>query len=150
MWRLLFAACLLLGATFTSAMANSHDQVIPVLQAQAEAWNKGDLDSFMQGYIDSPNTSYVSAGKEVRGYAALRERYVSKYGTKRDTMGKLTFSDLDVTQLGQKNALCIGKWHLDRGAEQQALDGMFTLVLEKTSGGWKIMHDHTSLEEPAK
>jgi ketosteroid isomerase-like protein len=129
--------------------ANVKSGIIAVLTMQSNAWNRGALDAFLTGYLDSEDISFVSAGTEVRGLKALRERYEKKYGKSRETMGSLKFSDLEVQQLGGKHALCIGHWHVER-KDQPALNGMFTLVLIRTSAGWRIIHDHTSLAETTR
>lgn len=127
-----------------SADSGSVQDALPaVLKQQADFWNKGDLDGFMKSYLNSPKISYTSGGVVVNGYDALKKRYVEKYGSKKDTMGQLSFSDLKITALGTNDALCIGNWHLER-AKQPTLDGVFTLIFSKTNDGWKIIHDHTS------
>ena len=129
-----------------NAASIAKQSVTSVLTAQCDAWNRGDLDGFMTGYLNSPDTSYTSGGTEVWGYDALRDRYQHRYGSNRESMGKLSFSDIKVFDLGKSNALCLGHWHLER-ASQDPLDGVYSLVLVKTSGNWKIMHDHTSTIE---
>lgn len=114
-----------------------------VLKQQADCWNAGDLDGFMQSYLDSPRISYTSSGETVHGFEALKRRYTDKYGSKKDTMGELSFSELSITELGANDALCVGSWHLER-AGQPNIDGVFTLIFTKTPEGWKIIHDHTS------
>ena len=122
---------------------NVSTAITKVLQTQADAWNAGDLDKFMTAYLKSPDISFVSADGEQRGYDALEARYRKKYGTKRDTMGTLSFSNLRIQPLGQTNALCIGNWQVERKG-QLSLQGIFSLVWTKTDGAWKIIHDHTS------
>jgi ketosteroid isomerase-like protein len=119
-------------------------EITKTLQTQADAWNAGDLDKFMTAYLKSSEITFVSADGEMRGYDALESRYRKKYGTSRDTMGKLSFSDLQVRSLGKANALCIGHWLVER-AGQPNLQGIFSLVLTEVNGGWKIIHDHTSV-----
>lgn len=114
------------------------------LQSQADAWNAGDLDKFMTAYLNSPEITFVSADGEMKGYEALEARYRKKYGTSRDTMGKLSFSDLQIKLLEKQHALCIGHWLVER-PDHSKLQGMFSLVLDKVDGAWKIIHDHTSL-----
>lgn len=118
--------------------------VAELLHMQSDAWNKGDIDKFLTGYVNSDEISYVSAESEVWGYEALRERYVKKYGDSKATMGELSFDGLKVQNLGNDNALCIGHWHLKREGKDP-MNGIFSLVLTRTKVGWKILHDHTSL-----
>jgi beta-aspartyl-peptidase (threonine type) len=57
-------------------------------------------------------------------------------------MGHVTFSDFEITPLGDSAALVLGEWKLDRASEPVA--GNFTLVVRKIDGRWVIVHDHTS------
>ena len=60
-------------------------------------------------------------------------------------MGTLTFSELEVHALSDDFAICLGKYHLDRSKKDGgSADGLFSLVLEKTDDGWKIVLDHTT------
>jgi ketosteroid isomerase-like protein len=61
-------------------------------------------------------------------------------------MGTLTFSDLEIEQLGPNSAVALGRWELKRASD--SLYGRFTLILRKTPDGWRIVHDHTSAAAP--
>ena len=63
-------------------------------------------------------------------------------------MGQLTFSGLEFRQLGPKAYLVLGNWHLDRASGN--VGGVFTLVFQEFSDGWKVIHDHTSSVAQAK
>jgi ketosteroid isomerase-like protein len=117
--------------------------VVKVILAQEKAWNAGDIESYVRGYKDSPDTLFV--GKTVsKGYKQIMEDYKRNYST-RGAMGTLTFSGLDPHQLSDTYAVCIGNYHLDRSKKDGGpADGMFSLVLEKTGDGWKIVLDHTT------
>ena len=52
------------GATATAAKP---DPIRAVLEAQAAAWNRGDIDGFMEGYARSPQTTFVSGDEVTRG-----------------------------------------------------------------------------------
>lgn len=132
----------------TAAEVNAKESIISLLQMQNDAWNNGDLEKFMTGYLNSPELSFTSDGKEVWGYEALKERYQKRYGDNRDSMGKLSFSNIKVTTLGKTNALAVGHWHLVRENSSEKLDGTFSIVLVRTEKwGWKILHDHTSIRK---
>ena len=60
-------------------------------------------------------------------------------------MGRLTFSEFQVRPLGDGYALAHGKFALKRTATGGGdACGRFTLVLRRTPGGWRIIHDHSS------
>lgn len=142
----LLAACLLAPG---ARAADESEAIRSVLTAQQAAWNRGDIDSFVQPYKDSPDTTFI--GATIRhGYARILESYKKNYAGK-EQMGTLTYSDIDVRLLpcadGQaRYASVTGRFHLDRNAHGAAAkdDGVFSLLWEKTSGGWKIVLDHSS------
>jgi len=114
-----------------------------VLHDQEAAWNRGDIDSFMHGYKDSPETTFI--GKTLsHGYSPILERYKKGYAT-REAMGTLDFSDLEVRMLGSDYAVVTGKYHLARTAEGGGdASGLFSLIFEREASGWQIILDHTS------
>jgi uncharacterized protein (TIGR02246 family) len=116
-----------------------------VLNAQVEAWNRGDLERFMHGYWNSPHTAFVSEDGMRRGWSALLERYRRTYPD-RQAMGKLRFSDLEVRLLCPRIALAIGRFDLERAQDRR--HGFFTLILRRLPEGWRIIQDHTSAAAP--
>ncbi len=134
-----------LGATTASAQlrkdAKSIVAIRQVMEAQAAAWNRGDIAGYMDGYDRSPDTVFVSGDRVTRGWQTVLERYQKAYDS-REKMGTLTFSDLEITMLSKDAALVLGRWHLQRSKDEP--HGRFTLLFRKTKTGWKIVHDHTS------
>lgn len=113
-----------------------------VLEDQAAAWNRGDLEGFTDGYWKSEATAFSGTQGTLRGWQALVERYHRAYPD-RKAMGTLTFSKLDVNQFCADAALVLGQWHLDR--EAGPIGGVFSLVLRRFPEGWRIIADHTSV-----
>jgi uncharacterized protein (TIGR02246 family) len=112
-----------------------------VLDEQAAAWNRGDIEGYMQGYARSPETVFVSGDTVTRGWQTVLDRYKKGYDT-REKMGTLSFSDLEIKVLGKDTAVAIGRWQLTR--EKDTPHGRFTLIFRRSSEGWRIIHDHTS------
>lgn len=126
------------------AMGSNYDSEIrSVLNEQAAAWNRGDLNSFMDGYLRSSDTSYVSGDCDIHGFDAIKERYQKRYGDDTSSMGKLTFSDLKVTSLGKTSALATGHFLVVRHDKPDA-NGVFTVIFVRSGGKWKVIHDHTT------
>jgi len=114
--------------------------VAGLLQRSAAAWNRGDLDTFMRGYEDSPETTYVSSKTVIRGYAAIRAHYAAHYG--KSGMGKLTFTDLSIRPLGEDYAVVVARWHLALASGAHP-SGIFSLVVHHSAAGWHIVTDHS-------
>jgi uncharacterized protein (TIGR02246 family) len=112
-----------------------------VLAAQQEAWNRGDVDAFVDHYWHSNDVTFSSGGKMTRGWEETVRGYRERYPTRAD-MGRLTFSNLEITPLGDSAALVLGQWRLER--DNEPLSGNFSLVFRKLDGRWVIVHDHTS------
>jgi beta-aspartyl-peptidase (threonine type) len=112
-----------------------------VLRAQQDAWNRGDLDAFVEHYWKSDELTFSSSGKTTRGWAETLKGYRERYPTP-EKMGRVSFSGLEVTPLGDGAALVLGQWSLDRKSDP--VSGNFSLVFRKRDDRWLIVHDHTS------
>ena len=115
--------------------------ITALLTSQVAAWNRGDIDGFMQAYLESDLLRFASGASITHGWRATRDGYKQRYPD-RATMGTLAFSDLEITELSADAAIAFGRWKLAR--EQDAPNGLFTLTLRKTRAGWRIVQDHTS------
>ena len=118
--------------------------MIKVLNAQERAWSQGNIDAYLSGYKNSPDLLFMADGKVTRGFEQLLSDYKHNYPTK-DSMGQLTFAELEPHVLGEKYGVVLGKYHVDRSKKLGGpADGMFSLVFEKTDQGWKIVVAHTT------
>ena len=124
---------------------NSATEIQSVLTAQQDAWNRGDIDAFMNGYARLASTVFISEDEARRGWETVRDRYRAKYSD-RAKMGTLSFSDIEVTVLSPDAAVVLGRWKLKR--ENDEPHGRFTLIFKRLPQGWRIVHDHTSAAPP--
>ncbi len=125
----------------TPAQSSEIAEVRAVLDNQVAAWNRGDVDAFMDGYARSAETTFISGVEITRGWQTVLERYRKNYSS-REKMGTLAFSELDIKLLAPNAALVLGRWQLTRSTGSPW--GRFSLTLAKTPLGWRITHDHTS------
>jgi ketosteroid isomerase-like protein len=113
-----------------------------LLDDQVAAWNQGDLVRFMKGYWESEQLSFFSGNARTMGWQATLDRYRKRYQGEGNAMGKLSFEELSIELLGSEHALVRGRFRLQLPA--LAPTGIFTLIVRRTPGGWRIVHDHTS------
>jgi ketosteroid isomerase-like protein len=140
---LLLAACAS-SSVSPSARAADEAAILALLEAQDIAWNEGDIEGFMAGYLRSPDLRFASGGNITRGWDETLARYKARYGTGAE-MGTLTTSDHEIEILSADAAIAHGKWQLDWKGKQPW--GLYTLVLRKTGGEWRIVSDTTTAAE---
>jgi ketosteroid isomerase-like protein len=142
MKKTILAACLLLFSSLI-AVAQSKDEtaIRTVMDDQAAAWNRGDIDGFMFGYWKSDKLEFVGRSDVTRGWQATLDRYKKNYNS-REKMGTLTFSDVEFTQLSKNAAFVVMSWSL--GTAKDSPHGKSTLLFRKFKEGWRIVVDHSS------
>lgn len=113
-----------------------------VIEAQAAAWNKGDLDGYMAGYARIDGLIFTSGGKIRRGFQATHDAFMTKYAQDTSKMGTLAFDIVEVQAVGADGAIVLGTWKLTGSPSDGG--GVFSVVLERRPEGWRIVHDHTS------
>lgn len=133
-----------LAQTFTakqSGDAKTIEAIRAVLDQQVAAWNRGDIEGFMDGYWRSPNTVFISGDSVTKGWQTVLDRYKKGYDS-REKMGQLSFTDLEFNIVNKTTAIVTGHWELKR--EKDKPKGRFTLIFRKVKEGWRVVHDHTS------
>lgn len=117
--------------------------VVKIILAQQDAWNKGDLDGYLSHYKNAPDTQAVLANL-VRGLDNIRAAYRQNFPSK-ESMGTIEDSDVQVRELGDKFALATGTYRLTRSKKAGgAVDGTFSELFEKTSAGWQIIFSEST------
>ncbi len=133
------------------AAGDSHDAdraaISNALAVQRANWNQGNIDGFVEAYWHSPDLTFSGSNGITRGWDGVKARYKKNYPD-RDSMGQLEFTGLEFQFPGQDAALVLGHWHLTRAKGD--IGGVFSLVWQRFLEGWRIIHDHTSVVEPAK
>ncbi len=139
---------LLLLALSVTAFSQSEDRksrirrdIVAVMNAQADAWNRGDIEGFMTGYWRSDKLLFISGDEVTRGWQTTLDRYKRTYNS-REKMGTLRFSDLEIDVISKTAAIVLGSWALTRAGDSPK--GKFTLLFRKLDGRWLIVRDHTS------
>ena len=128
-------------AVTQSDTTSIQNEIMAVLQDQSAAWNRGDIDAFMEGYWKSDQLRFASGGDVTYGWAQTNARYKSRY-TDRAAMGHLIFDNLETVLLADDAAVLHGRWALEREADRPS--GLFTLVFRNFGQGWVIVSDTTT------
>src|SRR6476659_5558523 len=142
-------ASLVLSLFLITACTTHSDEaaqgVQSVMEMQQAAWNRGDIDAFMEGYDRADTTTFVSGDEVTHGWQTVLDRYKQRYSS-REQMGSLSFSELIVTSIASDSALVDGRCMLTR--TNDAPHGRFTLLFRRVGGNWRIVHDTTTSAAP--
>jgi len=118
-----------------------------ILDAQATAWSRGDLDGYLDYFWHDPRLYYASRNTVVRGWDALRESYAKRYGEGAQ-LGNLQFSNMEIEILSENAAKVTGRFEVTKAAYPAS--GTYLIVLRKFSGaGWRVVSDQVSPESAA-
>jgi len=115
--------------------------IMKVMEFQENAWNSGDINSFMEGYIKSDELVFSGKSGPVYGWNETRNRYLKNYPDTQ-TMGQLKFTVNKIRSVSSDVAFLIGEYYLTRSTEDSY--GHFTLFWKKINNKWLIISDHTS------
>ena len=137
---ILFTACNTQKVT-TVNYQTAKQEITTMMLQQAKDWSNGDLTAFMQGYIKSDSLKFVGSSGITYGWQQTLDNYNKGYPTK-DHTGVLTFNLRDFDQLANDVFLVIGEFHLKRKVGDA--NGMFSIILKRINGEWKIIADHSS------
>ena len=139
--KIVSLALIMLVPLLSLAQNQDAQAIRKVLQVQNEAWNRGNIDEFMNGYWENDSLKFIGKSGVTYGYKATLERYKKNYS---DTaqMGKLSFDILEVKRLSPEYYFVVGKWFLKRSVGD--IGGTYTLLFRKIKGRWVIVVDHTS------
>lgn len=109
-----------------------------VMEQQEMAWNKHDLEGFMQGYWKSSELKFYGSNGLTLGWDDTLANYKKGYPTKAES-GTLNFVINDISRIEGDNYWVMGEYHLKR--EVGDADGVFIIIFKKINGEWKIVAD---------
>jgi uncharacterized protein (TIGR02246 family) len=139
--RSVFVALLTIISFSVFSQPKDETEVRNVLAKQNDAWNRGDVDAFMVGYWENDSLMFIGKSGVTYGYNNTLANYKKNYPDTA-TMGKLTFTLIQVKQLSPEYFHVTGKYYLTRTIGDAS--GHFTLLFRKINGKWVIISDHSS------
>lgn len=118
-------------------------EISAMMARSAQAWNRGDLDEFVEDYVPGEEATYVGSRGLVRGRTAIRAAYAPRFapGAQRDS---LSFELADVDPISRDVTHVIAWYVLARGDSVTARGPTSLLMRRGTDGRWRIVHDHSS------
>jgi ketosteroid isomerase-like protein len=118
-------------------------EALRVFGDQQMSWNAGKLEEFVaKGYWNDEALTLFSNGEIIKGYDQVLARFQARFGE--SELGKLTFTGFETVGVTESLIVVRGRWRIEYTAQEER-KGLFTLVLRKIDGAWRIIHDHNSI-----
>ena len=135
---LLFIALIVTMSLASQTEAKDRKAILTVLKIQQDAWNKGDLEGFMQGYWKSDSLKFYGSKGVTNGWQKTLENYKKGYPSKEYT-GTLSFTIEAISKIEDNSYYVMGQFHLFRDIGNA--NGVFLIIFRKIEGKWKIIAD---------
>jgi len=120
-------------------------EIYDQLMRMADAWNRHDIDGFLDGFLHSDDVVVVVEGETVRGWDLLSRAYHSGY-PKPDEMGTLTVDRMQVQMLAPDLGFVLSSYTVS--FPKKKTFGTDSIIMRKVSAGWRELISHTSFVEP--
>ena len=138
---LLLSAFIFLSCLYSFSQSIDEKAIRTVLETQRQAWNSGDIETYMKGYWQNDSLMFIGRSGVTYGWQNTLNNYKRGYPDTA-TMGKLDFDILQVKKVSDTYYFVVGKWHLTRSMGNAG--GHFTLLFRKIKIQWVIVADHSS------
>ena len=127
------------------AAGDSEKEIYDQLMRMADAWNRHDIDGYLDGFLRSDEIVVVVEGETVRGWDLLSKAYHGGYPNPQE-MGTLTIDRVQVQMLAPDLGFVLGSYTVVFPKKKEF--GTDTIIMKKVSEGWREMISHTSFVEP--
>jgi uncharacterized protein (TIGR02246 family) len=125
--------------------ADAEKEIYDQLNQMVDAWNRHDIDAYVDNFWRSDQLIVVIEGENFRGWDLLNKAYHLGYPNPAE-MGTLTLDRLQVQMIGPELG-CALAWYTVTFTKKKEL-GTATIILKKLPEGWRVMISHTSFVEP--
>jgi uncharacterized protein (TIGR02246 family) len=120
-------------------------EVYDQMMKMVEAWNRHDLDAYLDGFLHSDDIVLVVEGETIRGWDLLSKALHGGYPNPKE-MGTLTVDRMQVQMLAPDLAFVL-IWYTMAFPKKNEY-GTDTAIVKKVPEGWREVTSHTSFVEP--
>ena len=144
----LTVVAIVLGVSTPAAQSAVRADIQQFVRAYVDAHNNADATATMGMMSRKSGVSSVTMGKISRGWDAIRSDVDEAVGSADHP--KMVLGVIDVESLSPSYALVVAPFGANVSTPQGDVQvrGALTLLLEKSGGKWKVLHDHTSIQLP--
>ena len=128
----LFAAC--------NLFAQDRQAIVKLMNDEQTAWNKGDIDAYVNLYAPGDSTRMIYSSGVTRGKDSILAFY-KKYWPK-EKMGQLTLQHDSIEKISNEYYYVSGFFTVNYPSGK-AVKGRFSGLVKKIKGKWYLYTDHS-------
>jgi uncharacterized protein (TIGR02246 family) len=125
--------------------ADPEKEIYDQLTRMLDAWNRHDIDAYVNCFWRSDDLVVVIEGENFRGWEFLSKAYHLGYPNP-DAMGTIIPDRVQVQMLAPDIGLAL-TWYTAHFSKKKEFETS-TLIMKKLPEGWRIAVMHTSFVEP--
>ncbi|WP_370100550.1 YybH family protein [Xanthomarina gelatinilytica] len=126
------------GMMAQSSKNSDKETILNVMKLQEKAWNKHDLEGYMEGYWKNDSLKFYGRSGLTKGWQNTLNNYKKGYPTQAES-GILNFVIKDISRIESHTYWVMGEYHLTRDAGDAK--GVFMVIFKKIEGEWRIIAD---------
>lgn len=129
-------------SSFTMPTGNAVQEVKQALEGQVAAWNRGDLETAMAFYWNSPEMLWISKTGTEKGYQEVYDMFLQDFPD-RSKMGIYTCEPLHIEQISKEAVYFVFRWKIELDGKR-LMGGVSSQLWKKKDGRWVVTSEHAS------
>ena len=148
---LLLLFCLILFNSCNDSTSMSFEEkqrkyIDNALKDQEEAWNNSNFNDFMSYYLNSKSLLFVNSKGTKYGWRPIYDQ-ISPLFEGEAIPGKIRINPIHIKMISDSMFLVIGEMTFEESDIQERTNCYFSQLWKKYDSDWKIVFDHTTVEE---
>ncbi|NEM98019.1 YybH family protein [Pontibacter burrus] len=129
-------------SSFTMPKGDAVHEVKQALEGQIAAWNKGDLETAMTFYWNSPEMLWISKNGTEKGYQEVYDMFLNDFKD-RSQMGVYSYEPLHIEQVAKETVYFVFRWKIELDGKR-LMGGVSSQVWKKLNDRWVATSEHAS------
>lgn len=127
---------------FAMPKGDAVQAVKKALEGQISAWNKGDLETAMTFYWNSPEMLWINKNGIEKGYQEVYEMFLQDFRD-RSQMGVYSYEPLYLEQVSAKAVYFVFRWKIELEGKR-LMGGVSSQVWKNIGERWVVTSEHAS------
>lgn len=118
-------------------------EVLAMLGAFEDAFDRRDAAAFVALYATHPETTYIFGNRAFVGRKAIEDEYRRTFFAERAGESRLTLELVNLLFVG-RHIVATARAVVSADLAHPLFDGTATLVLKQQKGRWRVLYDNTA------